>query len=123
MVKISETDISLLISKWMGILGLSQWSIKWEYTNDEEQETLASIWCVPNTRTAVLRIQETWDEGFDLEDIVVHEMVHVLISPISRSIDVIFDNHDVTNDTIDLYNNIEEQVIDKIAKSFLSMRS
>lgn len=123
MVKISETDISLLISKWMGILGLSQWSIKWEYTNDEEQETLASIWCVPNTRTAVLRIQETWDEDFDLEDIVVHEMVHVLISPISRSIDVIFDNHDVTNDTIDLYNNIEEQVIDKIAKSFLSMRS
>lgn len=118
-----ENRVNSLLSEWKSTFGLNQWDIQWEFADDEEQETMASIWCVPNTRSALLKLNREWGERDDLESVIVHELVHALISPISRSIDVVFDNHNLSNDTIDLYNNVEEQVIDKITKAFLSMRS
>jgi hypothetical protein len=94
-MSIKRPNLLKLAAKWRDRLGLNQWAIKIDYCAPKEMQNEGAVgevnWDAVR-RTAIIRVLEPGhidDKQFatvrDIENTVVHEMVHCVIGPIIKN--------------------------------------
>ena len=114
----TNSEITALLEKWMDLLGLSEWHLEWVWAEDDEHlEGSAEIICSNASKEAILGIRKDIKHE-ELEKIILHELVHMLLAPLDDAIDAYATSSDgeMKDDTYAVICNIEESVVDKIAK-------
>lgn len=112
-------EIEKAIKKIVPILGLENWSITVSYYHRQgstlfpKTGSLASTFIDLTYHRISMAILDTKKiDSYSVPRIVLHELLHVVVSPLSQSINMI---PNTTNDQVQQINNSEETVVEQLA--------
>lgn len=90
-MKTTKKDFELYceeVQKWMGIFGLNDWQLLFEYGTDGDED-IAQVEMYTDSRMARFRFAIEWDAIYPKDDdnisrCAFHEVVHVLLGDLER---------------------------------------
>ncbi|MBQ7320229.1 MAG: hypothetical protein IJW97_08670 [Clostridia bacterium] len=117
--------IQPLFNKWIEILRLKNiWDIKLELVDDEHFWKTGDFKVDPDDRKAILMLNATNPKQENIEEVIVHELLHLKLYPLDQLTEGLIDGH-YCPDTAE-YNTIYkqfmtmlEQTVEELAKCFL----
>ena len=118
-------DTQNYINKWQRILRLMDWDIKFQYVETEWRKT-GDIKIDIDDRNAILLINKYNPKQDNLEELIIHELLHLKLFGIDQMIETLFecvygkDKNDIKR--IFAYNQfmtVLESTVNDLSKSFL----
>ena len=118
-------SISPLFHKWIEILRLKNiWDIKLELVDDENFRKTGDFKVDPDDRKAILMLNSTNPKQENMEEVIIHELLHLKLYPLDQLTEGLIDGH-YCPDTAE-YNTIYtqfmtmlEQTVEELTKCFL----
>ena len=118
-------SISPLFHKWIEILRLKNiWDIKLELVDDENFRKTGDFKVDPDDRKAILMLNATNPKQENMEEVIIHELLHLKLYPLDQLTEGLIDGH-YCPDTAE-YNTIYtqfmtmlEQTVEELTKCFL----
>ena len=118
-------SISPLFHKWIEILRLKNiWDIKLELVDDENFRKTGDFKVDPDDRKAILLLNATNPKQENMEEVIIHELLHLKLYPLDQLTEGLIDGH-YCPDTAE-YNTIYtqfmtmlEQTVEELTKCFL----
>ena len=118
-------SISPLFHKWIEILRLKNiWDIKLELVDDENFWKTGDFKVDPDDRKAILMLNATNPKQENMEEVIIHELLHLKLYPLDQLTEGLIDGH-YCPDTAE-YNTIYtqfmtmlEQTVEELTKCFL----
>ncbi|MBR6764755.1 MAG: hypothetical protein IKM13_13540 [Clostridia bacterium] len=114
-----------LFEKWMGILRLQNvWDVKLELIDDPAFWKTGDFKVDPDDRKAILMLNATNPKQENVEEVIIHELLHLKLYPLDQLTEGLIDGH-YQPDTPE-YNTIYtqfmtmlEQTVEEMTKCFL----
>jgi hypothetical protein len=128
---VTEQEIRGLVAHWQARLGLTEWRIRVEFTKIKPKTITMQVhrgiyqratihvnrWVLPGGETP-----KTWEGGKqieprDIEEAIVHELLHLIIGPLWIWANLLrgkIDN-DLQDVVVGAYDRLEEGIVDKFA--------
>ena len=118
-------SINPLFHKWIEILRLKNiWDIKLELVDDENFRKTGDFKVDPDDRKAILMLNATNPKQENMEEVIIHELLHLKLYPLDQLTEGLIDGH-YCPDTAE-YNTIYtqfmtmlEQTVEELTKCFL----
>ena len=118
-------SINPLFDKWIEILRLKNiWDIKLELVDDERFWKTGDFKVDPDDRKAVLMLNATNPKQENIEEVIVHELLHLKLYPLDQLTEGLIDGHYSPNtpEYNTIYNQFMtmlEQTVEELTKCFL----
>jgi hypothetical protein len=119
------TNIQNYINKWQKILKLMDWDIKFQYVETEWRKT-GDIKIDMDDRNAILLINKYNPKHDNLEELIIHELLHLKLFGLDQMIETligcVYGNNENDPKRIFAYNQfmtLLESTVNDLAKSFL----
>jgi hypothetical protein len=122
--RVTEKAVSAILTKWRTFLGIdSRWHITVKVFDEDEnwpfEDAVAAIRPSPGYFQANLRLNKKAceEDGHTLEHIVLHELVHIVLWPLSRvARDGLGEDHEAT------WRDIMEATVEQMTRALLRKR-
>jgi len=124
-MKTGKNDIIAFIGKWQKILRLQDWDIRYQPVEKEWRKT-GDIKIDLDDRVAILLINTHNPKQTNLEQLIIHELLHLKIYEMDQIIEsligVVFDKDDPKRDLIySQFMGILEYTVNDLSKGFLEL--
>ena len=124
-MKINKKDIEDYLKKWQKVLRLQDWDIKYQSIDKEWRKT-GDIKIDDDDRTAILLINTNNPKQTNLEQLIIHELLHLKLWEIDRLtvdlIDNIFDKKDPKRELVfSQFMHMLEYIVNDLSKSLLEL--
>ena len=118
-------NVNPIFNKWLDILRLrNNWDIKLELINDDNFKKTGDFKIDPDDRKALLMINAKNPKNENVEEVIIHELLHLKLYPLDQLTEGLIDGH-YNVDTPE-YNTIYtqfmtmlEQTVEELTKCFL----
>jgi len=118
-------SISPLFHKWIEILRLKNiWDIKLELVDDENFRKTGDFKVDPDDRKAILMLNATNPKQENMEEVIVHELLHLKLYPLDQLTEGLIDGHYCPgtaeyNTIYTQFMTMLEQTVEELTKCFL----
>ena len=118
-------SINPLFHKWIEILRLKNiWDIKLELVDDENFRKTGDFKVDPDDRKAILMLNVTNPKQENMEEVIIHELLHLKLYPLDQLTEGLIDGHycPVTAEYNTIYTQFMtmlEQTVEELTKCFL----
>ncbi|MBR2019199.1 MAG: hypothetical protein IKA05_02240 [Clostridia bacterium] len=118
-------SISPLFHKWIEILRLKNiWDIKLELVDDENFRKTGDFKVDPDDRKAILMLNATNPKQENMEEVIIHELLHLKLYPLDQLTEGLIDGHYCPgtaeyNTIYTQFMTMLEQTVEELTKCFL----
>lgn len=117
--------VNPIFNKWLEILRLkNNWDIKLDLLNDDKFTKTGDFKIDPDDRKAILIINSKNPKQENIEEVIIHELLHLKLYPLDQLTETLIDSH--YNQNSPTYNTIYtqfmtslEQTVEELTKCFL----
>lgn len=117
--------VNPIFNKWLDILRLkNNWDIKLNLLNDDAFTKTGDFKIDPDDRKAILIINSKNPKHENIEEVIIHELLHLKLYPLDQLTETLIDSHYTHNSPA--YNTIYtqfmtslEQTVEELTKCFL----
>lgn len=117
--------VNPIFNKWLDILRLkNNWDIKLNLLNDDTFTKTGDFKIDPDDRKAILIINSKNPKQENIEEVIIHELLHLKLYPLDQLTECLIDSH--YNHNSPTYNTIYtqfmtnlEQTVEELTKCFL----
>ena len=119
---LTDESTNPLFEKWIGILRLKNvWDIKLELINDEKFWKSGDFKVDPDDRKAILMLNASNPKQENVEEVIVHELLHLKLYPLDQLTEGLIDGH-YQPDT-EAYNTIYNQFMTMLEQTVEEMKN
>lgn len=118
-------SINPIFNKWLDILRLkNNWDVKLELINDASFQKTGDFKIDPDDRKAILMINAQNPRNENVEEVIIHELLHLKLYPLDQLTEGLIDGHyqEGTPKYFTIYNQFMtmlEQTVEELTKCFL----
>lgn len=121
---IDENEVKHLVTKWRDILRLYNWDTRYRIVDKLTIESdYGNVFIEPDILRFTVQVLRTCPPG-DLENFIVHEMVHILTSPLTTYCDDFIAEFFGNRERIILRKQLrakEELIVENLARTLMEM--
>ena len=118
-------NVNPIFNKWLDILRLrNNWDIKLELVNDDNFTKTGDFKIDPDDRKAILLINAKNPKNENIEEVIIHEILHLKLYPLDQLTEGLIDGH-YNVDTPEYttvytqFMTMLEQTVEELTKCFL----
>ena len=117
--------VNPLFEKWIGILRLKNvWDVKLELIDDESFGKTGDFRIDPDDRKAILMLNASNPKQENIEEVIVHELLHLKLYPLDQLTEGLIDGHyeqgsPAYNTIYTQFMTMLEQTVEEMTKCFL----
>ena len=123
-MSIDKNKLKHLVTKWRDILRLYNWDMRYRVVDKLAIESdYGNVFMEPDIMRATVQVLRTCPPG-DLENFVVHEMVHILTNPLTSYCDDFIAEFCGNRERVMLRKQLrakEEYIVENLAKTLIEM--